>query len=1053
MKKMRFLLSLTLVLSLAVFTSSWAAVNGPEDPAVDLVNNDFAGREILPAGEVSVVGYDIEGSISPDTYMGAFDENWILIPGATNDDIVPGNTASALTGIVVNVADKSINLMVTGYPDDDDDFDGMNSFVHDPTLGPHEQKGWFEVDVVIYDSADPATILDTFTFGPAQLTPGNVVPLSGITEAVGADLRFDATVNNQLDDIVGDDPIDYFEFNGLVAGAPFTAAVSLGDLSAVLTWFDENGGVLLSDTGDITVPSWPSVGGGIGDVVPADGRIILGVTGVPTAGYGPFDGHHRESTIGILPYDLDVTVDTSGGSVRTLALNVNGGNGTLAAEGGNDHDYYDDGVTPIVVNLTATPSAHYKVESWTGTDNDALLTNNNTVTMDMNQAVTVEFEKIQALLITGVSGSEKHGTLSPATGMVYAGTVVTLVATPEEGYVVDFWANTDNDNLKSNENTITIANSDDYDSGIPVTVSVEFKKDVDRYQLNTSVVGSGTLTPASGIQVASTQVALVATPAEGWRVKSWTGTNNDESVAEDNAVTMTSAKSVVVEFEQIPPSYQLAVSVAGGEGSVNPTGGTFESGTEVALTATPATGWRVKAWSGTDNDASTANTNVVTIDESNTVTVEFEAIPASYTLTASVAAGEGTIAPTSGSYEDGTIVTLTATPASGWRVKVWSGTNDDASVAETNAVTMNAAKTVSVEFEEINPSPVVTKYALNLSVASGEGTVSADPAGEVSGDDVVYDPNTVITFTAVPTEGWQVDVWVGATAGAGNTATLTMPAAEATVTVSFVRIPDASMAVDAMKIKVDKDRMDHQDSLEFEGVFGATSAQLLAADSIIVRIYADDELLFASAEIAVSADNYNNSKNAYSYDNKVGKDDPGAVSEIDFDFEDGEFSVEIDNADLTGFVAPITVEIEFGEYYGYDDVSAAEINKGKELPIGLLMGAEDTLAVSKFKTYEDGDKFSASGTITVADFPVDLTDEAVTVTWAGTAFELAVGDFAQSGSKPKYKASVETANGDISITIDLYKGTFKLKVKNAEGLATTGTLEISFGSFTESVDL
>ncbi len=41
-----------------------------------------------------------------------------------------------------------------------------------------------------------------------------------------------------------------------------------------------------------------------------------------------------------------------------------------------------------------------------------------------------------------------------------------------------------------------------------------------------------------------------------------------------------------------------------------------------------------------------------------------------------------------GAYTPGTLITLTASPASGWKVKNWSGTNNDASTSTTNTVTM-----------------------------------------------------------------------------------------------------------------------------------------------------------------------------------------------------------------------------------------------------------------------------------------------------------------------------------------------------------------------------
>jgi hypothetical protein len=71
-------------------------------------------------------------------------------------------------------------------------------------------------------------------------------------------------------------------------------------------------------------------------------------------------------------------------------------------------------------------------------------------------------------------------------------------------------------------------------------------------------------------------------------------------------------------------TFQLTASVVGGHGSIAPASGPHYAGTFVTLTATPNTGWRVKAWNGTDDDSSTATTNTVTMNSNRTVTVEFE---------------------------------------------------------------------------------------------------------------------------------------------------------------------------------------------------------------------------------------------------------------------------------------------------------------------------------------------------------------------------------------------------------------------------------------------
>jgi predicted outer membrane repeat protein len=109
-----------------------------------------------------------------------------------------------------------------------------------------------------------------------------------------------------------------------------------------------------------------------------------------------------------------------------------------------------------------------------------------------------------------------------------------------------------------------------------------------------------------------------------------------------------------------------------------------------------------------------------------------------FQLTASVIGGNGTIAPTSGTYYAGTVVTLTATPSPGWRVKGWSGTYNNSSTSTTNTVVMNSNKTVGVEFDQ--PKTLI--------VAAGGGgggyysTIQDAVSASKDGDTIVVYPGT-----------------------------------------------------------------------------------------------------------------------------------------------------------------------------------------------------------------------------------------------------------------------------------------------------------------------
>ncbi|MCH1444018.1 MAG: InlB B-repeat-containing protein, partial [Flavobacteriaceae bacterium] len=107
-----------------------------------------------------------------------------------------------------------------------------------------------------------------------------------------------------------------------------------------------------------------------------------------------------------------------------------------------------------------------------------------------------------------------------------------------------------------------------------------------------------------------------------------------------------------------------------GEGGSVSGGGTFASGTQVSLTATPSSGYSFSGWS----TGSTTNPLTVTLNSNTTITANFDVLVNSYTLT--VTAGEGgSVSSEGGEYEEGTEVTITATPAEGYEFTEWSDGN------------------------------------------------------------------------------------------------------------------------------------------------------------------------------------------------------------------------------------------------------------------------------------------------------------------------------------------------------------------------------------------
>ena len=154
-------------------------------------------------------------------------------------------------------------------------------------------------------------------------------------------------------------------------------------------------------------------------------------------------------------------------------------------------------------------------------------------------------------------------------------------------------------------------------------------------------VGHGYVLPDSAVVYegfGSNVINLTAYPELGYKVKQWTGTNDDTSTNRYNTVTLTEDKHVTIEFERAP-LYNLFLYVIdrgyGPNGILEPNTPPVDSepnlgiyryyaGTDVALIATPDPNYEVRSWYGTDDDSSEEPNNVVTMDSNNVfVAVEF----------------------------------------------------------------------------------------------------------------------------------------------------------------------------------------------------------------------------------------------------------------------------------------------------------------------------------------------------------------------------------------------------------------------------------------------
>lgn len=450
--------------------------------------------------------------------------------------------------------------------------------------------------------------------------------------------------------------------------------------------------------------------------------------------------HHVEATFG------NVSVTPLGDTVN-LAVTIQG-NGTVQKDPDRSGYYVGE-----QVRLTPAPASGWAFDGWSGAHASELVDNLDgswTLTMNAAKAVTANFSPSGSFNVTVATVGQ--GTVTHLPGNPYAyGQTATLEPLPTAGWNFDAWSGQDAGDLVDNGDG-TYALFMDSDK----SVTARFTQP--SWNVTVAILGEGTVSNTPGNPYAQGKVAtLRPIPVAGWTFAGWSGDNAPELVDNEDgtwSLTMDGNKAVTARFLQA--SYNVAISVLG-QGSVLKTPAPpYTYGTQLVLQPVPAAGWKFSGWSGANAGQLVNNGNgtwSLTIDGDKAVTATFK--QAAYSLTVTLQ-GQGTVAkspPPPPLYEEGTVVTLTPEPATGWRFAGWDGPDASDLVNKgdgTWSLTMNEDKAITAVFSD--------QYELLLDV-TGQGSVTRDP------DRATYQYGQQVRLAPVPAAGWRFDAWAGPAAG------------------------------------------------------------------------------------------------------------------------------------------------------------------------------------------------------------------------------------------------------------------------------------------------
>ena len=377
--------------------------------------------------------------------------------------------------------------------------------------------------------------------------------------------------------------------------------------------------------------------------------------------------------------------------------------------------------------------------SGTGTVNYVLSSSDGVAEELYNVGFALNFASTPTQYTINISSNNNNwGTVSGG-GTVNEGANVTVVATAKTNYRFVNWTEGGNPVSTNATYTFSATKNRTLVANFEVIPPTQYTINVSSNNNNWgSVSGGGTVNEGANVTV-------VATAKTNYRFVNWTESGNPVSTDASYTFSATKNRTLVANFEVIPPT-QYTINVSPNNtnwGSVSG-GGTVNEGANVTVVATAKTNYRFVNWTEGGNPVSTDASYTFSATKNRTLVANFEVIaPTTYAL--SVSSGTG-----SGNYEAGEVVNIAANaPPTGQQFKNWTssngGTFGNANASSTTFTMPSNTVTITANYEDIP----VTIYTIVSSAGSG-GTIS--PSGTVT-----VTQGESETFTWTPADGYEVE--------------------------------------------------------------------------------------------------------------------------------------------------------------------------------------------------------------------------------------------------------------------------------------------------------
>ena len=199
------------------------------------------------------------------------------------------------------------------------------------------------------------------------------------------------------------------------------------------------------------------------------------------------------------------------------------------------------------------------------------------------------------------------------------------------------------------------------------------------------------------------------------------------------------------------PVYQFTGSANPAEaGTVTPSEGEYDEGTEVEIRASANEHWVFTGWQGDHTGSQNPDTVIITADHSVTAMFEKKEYPLTVNTEGSGTVYEQVVQAKATYYPHGTSVELTAAAEHGWHFIEWDGA---ISGSENPAVVQIDGETTVTAYFSRND------YSVDFS-SDGEGSISRELLSGTE-TEAGYLFESEVELTAVSDEGWEFVEWQG----------------------------------------------------------------------------------------------------------------------------------------------------------------------------------------------------------------------------------------------------------------------------------------------------